>query len=583
MVADGTETSVPGGAGVVEAPKRHLRPLATLMIALVAASVHVAVNGYSFGGCTERLPAASPSGDHANILPWVYWHQDDSLFPHDPQIQSGASYATVLWRIVALCGRAIQLPYVFFVFHILALIGTYAALFCLGQLLGGNAWAGGMACALFVVACDAPAGEATHDPAFYTRMAALPLVLASVYGALRARPILAFATLTASVAVHLLTAFYAAPIVLGLWMFASGPSRQTRALWAAGFVCAAIGIAFMIGGGAGIRLGRPGDEWLDLQRGNNVMHLFPSHWPREVWRGMNRATVFLLISLVRGTTPQLRRFSLIVIMSCVVLALAGWLFAEKWPSMLIMQLQPLRGLKLGMILALVAGGAWLCRSQLPITRVTAMGCLIAWVGQYYTAFLFVLAVGLFYRFVFKNEVTRFSRNLGNTLVALGGCFVIGLLVRNTVERVELKDGQFQYRYRPSLDLPWRVVTSPWVDVQRWIAINTPTDAYFVTPPILEGFRTYSRRSEFADWKQGTLSLFHERFGTEWLRRLARLMGPSGGPLTYLDLYNRYNGLNESEFRSLAAEYGLTHAVTMKPVQGLTLLHRNQVFIVYQLR
>lgn len=39
-----------------------------------------------------------------------------------------------------------------------------------------------MTCALFMVAHDAPAGEATHDPAFYTRKAALPLVLAAFMG-----------------------------------------------------------------------------------------------------------------------------------------------------------------------------------------------------------------------------------------------------------------------------------------------------------------------------------------------------------------------------------------------------------------
>lgn len=60
-----------GGVGevAVETPPLRFGWLATLLIARDATAAHVAVNGYSYGGCTERLPAASPSGDHANILP----------------------------------------------------------------------------------------------------------------------------------------------------------------------------------------------------------------------------------------------------------------------------------------------------------------------------------------------------------------------------------------------------------------------------------------------------------------------------------------------------------------------------------
>lgn len=164
----------------------------------------------------------------------------------------------------------------------------------------------------------------------------------------------------------------------------------------------------------------------------------------------------------------------------------------------------------------------------------------------------------------------------------GVTIALALVIRGTLEKVEVSGGQHEYRHRPALDLPWRASNSPWVEVQRLIAKHTPTDAYFITPPILEGFRTHSRRSEFVDWKQGTLSLFHERFGMEWLRRLARLMS-GGGRLNYIDIYNRYNSLAPADYQSLAAEFGLTHAVTMKPVPDLTLLHRNQVFFVYQLR
>lgn len=44
--------------------------------------------------------------------------------------------------MVAWCGQVALFTYVFFGFHVIALIGTYALLFRLGQWLGENAWAG---------------------------------------------------------------------------------------------------------------------------------------------------------------------------------------------------------------------------------------------------------------------------------------------------------------------------------------------------------------------------------------------------------------------------------------------------------
>src|ERR1043165_9498377 len=54
-----------------------------LIAVAVLVILHIAINGYSFGGVTQRRPFTSPSSDHANIIPWVQWYADTSLYPRD--------------------------------------------------------------------------------------------------------------------------------------------------------------------------------------------------------------------------------------------------------------------------------------------------------------------------------------------------------------------------------------------------------------------------------------------------------------------------------------------------------------------
>jgi len=124
---------------------------------LAATAVHLAVNGYSFGGSSGR--PASASSDHANVLPWVYWYQDPTLFPHDAAIQMRASYATVLWRLVAVIAGALPLEWTCFLLYLLALAATYAMLFLLARRGSGSALGGALTCLLFVVVRHGPAGD----------------------------------------------------------------------------------------------------------------------------------------------------------------------------------------------------------------------------------------------------------------------------------------------------------------------------------------------------------------------------------------------------------------------------------------
>src|SRR5262249_42468453 len=99
-----------------------------LLLAVVLARTHLALHGYSFGGCTPRHAVTSPSSDHANLIPWIHWYNDHSLYSKDFQIQLHAEYATLLWPAVAFVVRSFDIEWTFFVAHCLTLLATFALL-----------------------------------------------------------------------------------------------------------------------------------------------------------------------------------------------------------------------------------------------------------------------------------------------------------------------------------------------------------------------------------------------------------------------------------------------------------------------
>jgi hypothetical protein len=137
------------------------------------------------------------------------------------------------------------------------------------------------------------------------------------------------------------------------------------------------------------------------------------------------------------------------------------------------------------------------------------------------------------------------------------------------------------RYGPATEFPWWPRSDPWVDVQRWAAASTPIDALFLTPPDLEGFRSFSLRSHLVDWKQGTLSLLHPGFGAEWAERM-RLLAPrrlDAWPIR--NLARNYDALTAAEIQDLVTRFGITHVVVRRPrALGLPMVYENPAFRVY---
>jgi len=128
--------------------------------------------------------------------------------------------------------------------------------------------------------------------------------------------------------------------------------------------------------------------------------------------------------------------------------------------------------------------------------------------------------------------------------------------------------------RVSTGLPYFTYNHPplddWYRFCRQVRAATPTDAIFITPPVMGGFQMFAERAEVADFKS-TPSI--ERDLIEWHERMSNLAGVrdlhcSGWPECSFALSDGYSRLNEQDFLSLARKYGAQYVVSSGPGRRL---------------
>ena len=467
------------------------------------------------------------------------------------------------------------LPWIFFALYVASLLGTLEAVRGLGSFLAGQPRAGWLAALVFTAVYSAPAGVDTMDAALYSRVAALPLALAGLILLLRARAAAGLCALGAAFVLHPLTGLYAAAIALPLHAaeVAIPGRRRALALGAAGL--AVLAYALVVGDRAA--LARPTAEWIDLQRGNNAMHLFPATWRPGVWMDLAVLLPWLLDAALQDQASPARRLARATVLGGALLAAAG-LAAALWPvSRLLLEIQPLRGLAVVMVVASVLAAVRLAaRGPGRAAGLAARAVAIAGLAfpQLHLAALGAAVVLL-----------PGSRGRRRVWSAASAAAALALLVRvpaPLVPPLPFERGpQGALRYATPAEFPWRPRADPWIDLQRWAAVSSPRDALFLTPPDLEGFRSFSLRSHFVDWKQGTLSLFHPEFGTEWQERM-RLLAPRRlDPWPIRNLARNYDALTAGEIEDLVERYGISHVVVRRPrALDLPLAYENAAFRVY---
>ncbi|HUV46711.1 MAG TPA: DUF6798 domain-containing protein, partial [Candidatus Bathyarchaeia archaeon] len=121
----------------------------------------------------------------------------------------------------------------------------------------------------------------------------------------------------------------------------------------------------------------------------------------------------------------------------------------------------------------------------------------------------------------------------------------------------------------------------WQELQLWVRGNTSSDALFITPPQLTGFRVSSQRSIIGEYKDGANFIYHPDLLSEWWKRMEDL-GVEKEMVRGAFLFE-YQEINEEEkIKNLTQKYNANHLISSYHDLPFPKIYNNTKFSVYRL-
>jgi hypothetical protein len=145
---------------------------------------------------------------------------------------------------------------------------------------------------------------------------------------------------------------------------------------------------------------------------------------------------------------------------------------------------------------------------------------------------------------------------------------------------------------PSKSRLWNPVIPPnatevnWREVQEWAKASTPQDTKFLVPPVPGGFRVFSERVSWGEWKDGSLLYTFPPLADEWLRRMRaigiRLQSSELGGTSYQGMENDYKEQSWEHLLNVAREEKIDYIVQFRKVPySIPPVFANERFAVYR--
>jgi hypothetical protein len=140
---------------------------------------------------------------------------------------------------------------------------------------------------------------------------------------------------------------------------------------------------------------------------------------------------------------------------------------------------------------------------------------------------------------------------------------------------------------PSSARLWNPVVVPgpseaaWREVQQWAKANTPKDTKFLTPPVPSGFRVFSERVSWVEWKDGNISFNFPPYADEWLRRMSAI-GIHPPMRSAQSMQNDYKEQSWDHLLGVARQEKINYIVQFKTIPyGIAPVFANERFAVYR--
>jgi GH35 family endo-1,4-beta-xylanase len=555
------------GAVPMAAPRAIAWGMACALLALA----QIPLAGYTFGFGNQALQIA-----HFKRL------LSPGLYPGDAALNTFNDYPTQFFRaLAALVPSMAAMPGLYLTLHALvaaAVLGAAAALVFAAFGRRSAAW---LVPILLVAGHHAGLGEASlYSPGLTHTWFAFPLALLAVAAALHGWHLAACALAAGLFQIHALAALGVAGMVFAVL---AGEGRKVSRVSLVVCLAALAAGAMPFVAGAVFPAHVYDDRWVALLRIRSAHHAFPSTWWTP---GVAQAPRFALamgfmavaISAAPARVGRGRRLAW-ALGAAAVLMVAAVLGSEVWPVPAVLRAQPFRVTRVVTVLALAAVANWCAAAvgeaciagsharglrvagaivAVAVTAAFAVPGLEDWwpilllaaagveLARGRVAWWAATAVGIAGACVFlawgqigfslapsgpPHGLAGLDLSVSIEWVAplLAGLACAGLAV---LPRRASWVSLLALLAAPVLARSWSelhgrtAAASPdgraWMAVQGFAREHTATNAVFLVPPRVGGFRVYSERAVVAEWRDGTQQFFSPAYAAEWWQRMQDL-------------------------------------------------------------
>jgi hypothetical protein len=598
-----------------------------ILLGLAGAYLNIVAFGFDYGG-----------GNHEFELPLVNWLRDPSLYPNDPIREAFTRFPTIFWPVVARLSGWMSTEKVLFLFFVLTKIIFFLALAQLLKARVRNLWLA--AFITFSIALSPPLNDLTPLGASDILNAVQTHSSLSIALLLWAAVCLLEERWIAAALICALNMYLSAPysvyMLFAFAVFAVMDWRRNRKnILAAGVLGAAISTPwFLFSSGVSYR-GYP-KGYVEA-----LVAFYPFHFSlhgHEVFDFFTTAglvaTAGLMIWVVRASGLHTEIRLEVLTFSFLLPIVAGILLSVIHLTPTIARLQLLRAdsfLVLFSVLLVQIYGAKLIESsgRAPATSfLLGFSAMLLPLSDTLGLLWWDLPLILFWsdrkerleRFFGAAAQPLFSRLAACTAIVIGivfawtrhqewgmvlilwlfsllGCLLVSPrgpgLSPTHVRATTLILAAASCVMIAAFEVPvgsriWNPVVAPtvleadWQGVQEWAKINTAKDAQFLVPAYPGGFRMFSQRSSWGEWKDGQAMYLDPPFAEIYRQRMLALGYSWQKWKGTKSITENYRHLTWDRLLTLARENRLSYIIQFRDVAYSSVpVFANQHYAVYK--
>ena len=555
-----------------------------IFASLLGAALNILAYGFDYG-----------HENHPFELPMLNWLRDPSLYPGDAIRDGFSRFPTVFWNLIALLPHRWNIEAILFVFFLLTKVLFFFGLAWINRWATSDLRFARVAAVLIAVspalngrspfgADHILAATQTHTPL------AIALLVCAGAGLLERRWIVA--TFLAVAGLYF-SAPYAIYMLFAFALFAvlDWPARRKSVVLAAG-LGAALSAPWVILNRAHVTGRFPPDYIRALLSFYPENLRLSTHSPFVLLLGIAFLAVVLVVvawAHLRSAAPDPRLE--LMALSFLAPVSMGAVAGEFFLTPRIANFELLRAdsflLFYSAVLLLVSVYRLADRGLIPLRAVVLPLAILAFAAPRDGLHTLLLVLGLqiaLWR-EFWNCLGACRRWLGDRPLPVwiergiqAGVGVVLIAVYGAL--IVLASHTWNPRARFSI---YNWDQDPWLSLQTWARLNTAKDAFFLVPTDTEGFRAFSYRSSWGEWKDGTAIYLYPPFADIYLQRMSEVGWRTPPDLRIPNvLKHRYESQSWETLFTIARRNNLQFIVQYREVPyPVTPVYENSVFSVYR--